>query len=80
MAKVPFAFFPSAYPGIHQTAHRPDHAHGHRRNMSRTGDNIRIPLKEEDAIRAFFKVKPTADMPRPGAQPMKAKRKRAKKK
>jgi hypothetical protein len=47
--------------------------------MSRTADNIRIPLKTEDAILAFMKVKPTADMPRPGANPMKAKRKRAKK-
>lgn len=47
--------------------------------VSRTADNIRIPLKEEDAIRAFFKVKPTAEMPRPGANPMKAKRKLAKK-
>jgi hypothetical protein len=47
--------------------------------MSRTADNIHIPLKEEDAILAFTKVKPTADMPRLGANPMKAKRKRAKK-
>jgi hypothetical protein len=29
------------------------------------GNTVHIPLKEEDAIRAFFKVKPTADMPRP---------------
>jgi hypothetical protein len=34
--------------------------------MSRTADNIHIPLKAEDAILAFMKVKPTADMPRPG--------------
>jgi hypothetical protein len=49
--------------------------------MPRTADNIRIPLPEEDAIRAFFKVKPAADMPRPGANPTKAKakKKRAKK-
>ena len=45
--------------------------------MSRTADNIRIPIPEEAAIRAFFKVKPTADMPRPGAHP---KKKRAKRK
>ena len=37
--------------------------------MARKGDPIHIPLKEEDAIRAFFKVKPIADMPRPGANP-----------
>lgn len=42
--------------------------------MPRTADNIHIPLKEVDAIRAFFKVKPTADMPRPGANPTKKKR------
>ncbi len=47
--------------------------------MGRPGDTVHIPLKEEDAIRAFFKVKPTADMPRTGANPMKAKKKRAKK-
>jgi hypothetical protein len=34
--------------------------------VPRTGDNIYIPLKEEDAILAFMKVKPTAGMPRPG--------------
>jgi hypothetical protein len=47
-------------------------------HMARPGDTIHIPLKTEDAILAFMKVKPTADMPRPGANPMKAKRKRAK--
>jgi hypothetical protein len=46
--------------------------------MPRTADNIHIPLKEEDAIRAFYKVKPTADMPRSGAQPMRKKKARAK--
>ena len=34
--------------------------------MSRTGDNIKIPLKAEDAILAFMRVKPTESMPRPG--------------
>jgi hypothetical protein len=33
------------------------------------GNVIRIQLPEETAIRAFFRVKPTADMPRPGANP-----------
>jgi hypothetical protein len=47
--------------------------------VSRTADNIRIPLPEDTAIRAFFQVKPTADMPRPGANP-KTKKKRAKRK
>jgi hypothetical protein len=47
--------------------------------MARTADNIHIPLKTEDAILAFMKVKPTADMPHPGANSMKAKRKRVKK-
>ena len=47
--------------------------------MPRPGDTIHIPLKEEDAILAFMRVKPTADMPRPGANPTKAKRKRTKK-
>lgn len=39
----------------------------------------KIPLSTEEAIRLAFKVKPTADMPRPGANPTKAK-KAAKKK
>ncbi len=30
-------------------------------------DNIRIPLPERDALRLLGKVKPTAEMPRPGA-------------
>jgi len=47
--------------------------------VPRPGNTIHIPLKEEDAILAFMRVKPTRDMPRPGANPMKAKRKRAKK-
>jgi len=33
------------------------------------GDNIRIPLPENEALRLLFKVKPTAEMPRPGANP-----------
>jgi hypothetical protein len=47
--------------------------------MARAGDNIHIPLRETDALRALLRVKPTADMPRPGAQATKAKRKTKKK-
>lgn len=47
--------------------------------MSRSGDNISIPLEEREALRLLLKVKPTAEMPRPGTNPTKAKRKRAKK-
>lgn len=47
--------------------------------MPDPGDNIHIPLKFETALRGLLKVKPTAEMPRPWANPMKAKRKRAKK-
>jgi hypothetical protein len=39
----------------------------HNGGMPRTGDNIRIPLSEDEALRALLKVKPTKDMPRPGA-------------
>lgn len=38
--------------------------------------NIRIPLPENEALRLLGKVKPTAEMPRPGAQATKAKPKR----
>jgi hypothetical protein len=38
-----------------------------RKSMPHPGDKIHIPLDEETAIRAFFQVKPTKDMPRPGA-------------
>jgi len=38
--------------------------------------NIHIPLKTNEAIRLLGKVKPTKDMPRPGAQATKAKPKR----
>jgi hypothetical protein len=48
--------------------------------VPRPGDNIHIPLSESEALRLMLRVKPTAEMPRPGANPTKAKRKRAKKK
>jgi hypothetical protein len=35
--------------------------------VPRTGDNIRIPQTEEEALGLAFQVKPTKDMPRPGA-------------
>jgi hypothetical protein len=35
--------------------------------MPKPGDTIRIPLKENDALAGLLAVKPTADMPRPGA-------------
>jgi len=47
--------------------------------VPRPGDNIHIPLKTDEAISLLLRVKPTADMPRPGANPTKAKKKRAKK-
>jgi hypothetical protein len=42
--------------------------------MPKPGDTIHIPLPFEQTIGAVLKVKPTADMPRPGANPMKAKK------
>jgi hypothetical protein len=35
----------------------------------------RKELSEDDVLAAIFKVKPTEDMPRPGAQPSKRKEK-----
>jgi hypothetical protein len=43
--------------------------------MPRTTDNIRIPLSEGEAVTLLGRVKPTADMPRPGAAKIKAKKK-----
>jgi hypothetical protein len=50
--------------------------------VARTGDNIHIPLKTDDALRLALKVKPTKDMPRSGQanykkKPKQTKRKRA---
>jgi hypothetical protein len=39
----------------------------HNGSMPRTGANIQIPLKTDDALAALLRVKPTKDMPRPGA-------------
>jgi hypothetical protein len=35
--------------------------------MPHPGDKVHIPLDETEALRLFGKVKPTKDMPRPGA-------------
>jgi hypothetical protein len=43
------------------------------------GNKIHIPLTEHEAVRLLGKVKPTADMPRPGAAKGKTKQKVAKK-
>jgi hypothetical protein len=40
--------------------------------MAKQGNNVHIPLPEKEALRLLFKVKPTEDMPRPGANPTKA--------
>jgi hypothetical protein len=47
--------------------------------MPHPGDKIHIPLKTDEALRLALQVKPTKDMPRPGAA-KKAKRKAASKK
>jgi hypothetical protein len=44
--------------------------------MPRPGDTIHIPLKESEALAALLKVKPTPDMPRPGANPTRKKPKK----
>jgi len=42
--------------------------------------NIHIPLREAEAVALLGRVKPTADMPRPGANPTKATAPKAKQK
>ena len=49
---------------------------GHTHYMPRPGDKIHIPLPEREAVRLLGKVKPTADMPRPGASKSKAYKKK----
>jgi hypothetical protein len=41
--------------------------------MAPSGDKIHITLDEATAVKGLAKVKPTADMPRPGANPTKTK-------
>jgi hypothetical protein len=43
--------------------------------MPHFGNKIHIPLPFDEAMRGLLKVKPTKDMPRPGAQPTKPKKK-----
>jgi hypothetical protein len=45
------------------------------RGVPHPGNKIHIPLSEAEAVRLIGKVKPTADMPRPGAAKPKAKKK-----
>lgn len=44
--------------------------------MPKNGNKLRISLTEKQALDLLLKVKPTADMPRPGAHPGKPKGKR----
>lgn len=44
----------------------------HNEGVPRPGDKIHIPLPEDEALRLLGKVKPTKDMPRPGATKRKA--------
>jgi hypothetical protein len=37
--------------------------------MPKPGDKIHIPISERDALAGLLAVKPTAEMPRPGANP-----------
>jgi len=39
----------------------------HNGNVPHPGNKIHIPLKTDDALAALLRVKPTDDMPRPGA-------------
>jgi len=43
--------------------------------MAKPSTTIYIPLKEREALTGLLAVKPTADMPRPGANPTGKKRK-----
>jgi hypothetical protein len=43
--------------------------------MARKGEVLHIPLPEGQALAGLLAVRPTADMPRPGPHPTKAKRK-----
>jgi hypothetical protein len=49
---------------------KPSHTEG----VPHPGNKIHIPLPEREAVRLLGKVKPTADMPRPGAQGTKRKK------
>ena len=49
------------------------------RTVAKPATNIHIPLTESEAVSLLLRVKPTKDMPRPGASKSKAKSKRTKK-
>jgi hypothetical protein len=40
---------------------------GNTKGVPHPGDKIHIPLKTDEALRLALQVKPTKDMPRPGA-------------
>jgi len=44
--------------------------------MPKPGEPVHIPLREEEAIRLAFRVKPTDSMPKPGAHATGPKKKR----
>ena len=46
---------------------------GNTERVPHPGNKIHIPLSEREAVRLLGKVKPTADMPRPGASKPKKK-------
>jgi hypothetical protein len=46
--------------------------------MPREGDTLRIPMKESELLAGLLKVKPTAEMPRPGANPTEPKKRKRK--
>lgn len=48
----------------------------HTEGVPRPGNNVKIPLPFREALRGLLKVKPTDDMPRPGAHPTAPKKKR----
>lgn len=48
--------------------------------MAKLDYKIHIPLPEQEALAGLLAVKPTKDMPRPGANPTAAKKKPAKQK
>jgi hypothetical protein len=47
---------------------------GHTEGVAHPGNKIHIPLKTDEALRLALRVKPTKDMPRPGASPTKRKK------
>jgi hypothetical protein len=48
--------------------------------LAKPGNKVHIPLSEQDAIAGLLKVKPTKDMPRPGANPTGKKKAKTKRK